>query len=115
MKTKINIIGLAIGLFTGVGFSTEGSKVASDIVPQSFADNSTDSKSSTLFIWMGSGAWSNTPTYCSETRSYIRSEDKNLQAAFFTFWSTGKSITLTIDNSKPIKDGGCQIVAIRAD
>jgi hypothetical protein len=113
MKTKI--IGLVIALAAVSGFATEGSKIATSVVPQSFADNSSDVKSSTLFVWMGSGAWSNAPQYCSDTRAYIRSEDKNLQAAFLTFWTAGKVITLTIDNSKIIKDGGCQIVAIRAD
>lgn len=96
-------------------FATEGSRIATEITPESFADNSSDSKTASLYIWMGSGSWSTSLPYCSATRAYIRTEDKNMQAAFLTFWTMGKEITLTVDDSKPKKDGGCQVVSIKGE
>jgi hypothetical protein len=119
MKNILKSLGLGILLATGSIFAAEGSKSIINVVPVSYADNNTADPGNVLFLYFNGAAstptWSPAASPCSETRAYIRAEDKNLQAAFLTFYTSGKTITVSINSSSPLKNGGCQVMSIRAD
>jgi hypothetical protein len=119
MKNIIKSLGLGILLTTGAVFSAEASKSIINVVPVSYADNNTADPGNVLFLYFGgttsTPTWTPSASPCSETRAYIRAEDKNLQAAFLTFYTSGKSITISINSSSPLKNGGCQVMSVRAD